>query len=33
VIRKSLPPEQRERFALERVTDAAIGQYWRFKNH
>jgi esterase/lipase superfamily enzyme len=31
VIRKSLPPEQRERFALERVTDAAIGQYWRFK--
>lgn len=32
VIRKSLPPEQRERFALERVTDAAIGQYWRFKN-
>jgi esterase/lipase superfamily enzyme len=33
VIRKSLPPEQRERFALERVRDAAIGQYWRFKNH
>jgi esterase/lipase superfamily enzyme len=33
VIRKSLPPEQREQFALERVRDAAIGQYWRFKNH
>jgi esterase/lipase superfamily enzyme len=33
VIRKSLPPEQREQFALQRVTDAAIGQYWRFKNH
>jgi esterase/lipase superfamily enzyme len=32
VIRKSLPPEQRERFALERVKDAAIGLYWRFKN-
>lgn len=31
VIRKSLPPEQRERFALERVRDAAVGQYWRFK--
>ena len=31
VIRKSLPPEQRERFALERVRNAAIGQYWRFK--
>jgi esterase/lipase superfamily enzyme len=33
VIRKSLPPEQRERFALERVKDAVIGQYWRFKSH
>jgi esterase/lipase superfamily enzyme len=31
VIRKSLPPEQRERFALERVRDAAVGRYWRFK--
>lgn len=31
VIRKSLPPEQRERFALERVRNAAIGLYWRFK--
>jgi esterase/lipase superfamily enzyme len=33
VIRKSLPPEQREHFALERVKDAVIGQYWRFKSH
>lgn len=32
VIRMSLPPEERERFALERVNDAAIGLYWRFKN-
>ena len=31
VIRRSLPPEQRERFALERVRNAAIGLYWRFK--
>ena len=31
VIRRSLPPEQRERFALERVKDVAIGLYWRFK--
>jgi esterase/lipase superfamily enzyme len=31
VIRKSLPPEQRERFALERVKDAVVGRYWRFK--
>jgi len=31
VIRKSLPPEQRERFALERVRNTAIGLYWRFK--
>jgi esterase/lipase superfamily enzyme len=33
VIRKSLPPEQRERYALERVRDAVVGQYWRFKGH
>jgi esterase/lipase superfamily enzyme len=33
VIRKSLPPEQRERFVLERVKDAAIGLYWRFRTH
>jgi esterase/lipase superfamily enzyme len=33
LIRKSLPPEQRERFALERVKDAAIGLYWRFRAH
>jgi esterase/lipase superfamily enzyme len=32
VIRKSLPPEQRERFVLERVKNAAIGLYWRFKS-
>ena len=32
VIRKSLPPEQREHFALERVKNAAIGLYWRFKS-
>ncbi len=31
VIRRSLPPEQRERFALQRVKDVAIGLYWRFK--
>jgi esterase/lipase superfamily enzyme len=31
LIRKSLPPEDRERYALERVTDALIGLYWRFK--
>lgn len=31
LIRKSLPPSDRERFALERVTDAAVGLYWRFK--
>ena len=33
VIRKSLPPEEREHFALERVRDAAIGLYWRFRSH
>jgi len=31
LIRKSLPAEDRERFALERVKDAALGLYWRFK--
>jgi esterase/lipase superfamily enzyme len=31
VIQKSLPPQERTRFALEPVR-AAIGQYWRFKN-
>lgn len=31
LIRKSLPAQDRERFALERVTDAAVGLYWRFK--
>ncbi|MBL8324835.1 MAG: alpha/beta fold hydrolase [Rubrivivax sp.] len=30
VIQKSLPPQERTRFALEPVR-AAIGQYWRFK--
>jgi esterase/lipase superfamily enzyme len=30
VIQKSLPPQERARFALEPVR-AAIGQYWRFK--
>ena len=30
VIQKSLPPQERVRFALEPVR-AAIGQYWRFK--
>jgi len=33
VIRKSLPPEQREQFVLERVKNAAIGLYWRFRSH
>ncbi len=33
VIRKSLPPEEREHFALERVRDAAVGLYWRFRGH
>jgi esterase/lipase superfamily enzyme len=33
IIRKSLPPEQREQYLLERVRNAAIGQYWRFKIH
>lgn len=32
VIQKSLPPQERTRFALEPVR-AAIGQYWRFKSH
>jgi esterase/lipase superfamily enzyme len=32
LIRKSLPPEQREQFALVRVRDAVLGLYWRFKN-
>ncbi|MBL8286983.1 MAG: alpha/beta hydrolase [Rubrivivax sp.] len=32
VIQKSLPPQERTRFALEPVR-AAIGQYWRFKNN
>jgi len=32
LIRKSLPPEQREQYALERVRDAVLGLYWRFKN-
>jgi esterase/lipase superfamily enzyme len=31
VIQKSLPPQERTRFALEPVR-AAIGQYWRFKS-
>jgi len=30
LIRRSLRPEERERFALERVR-AAIGDYWRFR--
>ena len=33
VIRKSLPPQEREQFMLERVPDDVIGQYWRFRNH
>ena len=33
IIRKSLPPEQREQYLLERVKGAAIGLYWRFKSH
>lgn len=33
VIRKSLPPEKREQYFLERVQNAAIGLYWRFKSH
>lgn len=32
LIRKSLPPEQREQYALERVRDAVLGLYWRFKS-
>jgi esterase/lipase superfamily enzyme len=32
VIRKSLPPEQREQYALERVKDVAVGLHWRFKS-
>jgi esterase/lipase superfamily enzyme len=32
VVRRRLPPEERERFALERVKDAALGLYWRFKS-
>ena len=32
VIQKSLPPQERTRFALEPVR-AAIGQYWRFKDN
>ncbi len=31
VIRKSWPPEERERFSLERVKTTVIGLYWRFK--
>ncbi|HVN41828.1 MAG TPA: alpha/beta hydrolase [Steroidobacteraceae bacterium] len=31
LIRRSLTPEQREKFALQRVSDAALGLYWRFK--
>ena len=31
LIRKSLPPEQREQYALERVRDTILGLYWRFK--
>jgi esterase/lipase superfamily enzyme len=31
VIRKSLPPQQRERFALMRVQDAIVVPHWRFK--
>ena len=33
VIRKSLSPEERERFSLERVKTAVVGLYWRFKAH
>ena len=33
VIRKSLPPEDRERFSLVRVKTAVLGLYWRFKGH
>jgi esterase/lipase superfamily enzyme len=33
IIRKSLPPEQREQYLLERVKNTAIGLYWRFKSH
>jgi esterase/lipase superfamily enzyme len=32
IIRKSLPPEQREQYVLERVKNATIGLYWRFKS-
>jgi len=32
VIRKSLPPEKREQYFLERVQNASIGLYWRFKS-
>jgi len=31
VIRKSLPPEQREQFSLDPVQTAVLGLYWRFK--
>jgi esterase/lipase superfamily enzyme len=31
VIRKSLPPEQREQFSLDPVQTAVVGLYWRFK--
>jgi esterase/lipase superfamily enzyme len=33
LIRRSLPPEEREQYALERVRDAVLGLYWRFKHH
>jgi esterase/lipase superfamily enzyme len=32
VIRKSLPPEKREQYFLERVQNTTIGLYWRFKS-
>ena len=32
VVRRRLSPEERERFALERVKDTALGLYWRFKS-
>jgi esterase/lipase superfamily enzyme len=31
VVRQSLRPEQRERLSLERVENAALGLYWRFR--
>jgi esterase/lipase superfamily enzyme len=31
LIRRSLPPEEREQYALVRVRDAVLGLYWRFK--